>query len=94
MSAANVTSAPFVARIFMLLVITMREKGVLQSWHANGFGMVSVGEQLYFLHRTNIVDGEPVVGSDVEFDVAPPRGRGRFEQAVMAKISAAQGGAL
>lgn len=62
--------------------------GVLLSWRRNGFGMVAEGDQLYFLHRKNIVDGEPVVGSVVKFEVAPPFGMGQFEQAVMAVIEA------
>jgi hypothetical protein len=71
----------------------MRKQGVLESWRVNGYGMVSVGaNELYFLHRNNIVDGEPVIGSDVEFDVAPARGKGKFQQATMAVIRA-EGGA-
>lgn len=64
----------------------MRQKGVLQSWHKNGYGMVSVDEELFFLHRNNIAYGEPIVGSLVEFNVAPARGKGKFPQAVAAQI--------
>jgi hypothetical protein len=66
----------------------MRKEGILQSWHANGFGMVSVAEELFFLHRNNIADGEPIRGSFVEFDVAPAQGNGKYPQAVAAIITA------
>ena len=65
----------------------MRKEGVLKSWHANGYGMVAAGVgELFYLHATNVVDGEPKIGSIVEFEIAPPFGRGRFEQAVKAVI--------
>jgi hypothetical protein len=69
----------------------MKKKGVLQSWHTNGFGMISVGEELFFLHRKNIQAGDPIIGSLVEFDVAPARGDGKFPQAVAALIVAPLG---
>jgi len=67
----------------------MRKQGVLKSWHVNGYGIVAVSRnELYFLHTNNVSEGpeEPEIGSFVEFEVAPPRGNGRFEQAVNAVI--------
>jgi hypothetical protein len=73
-------------RVFMEMMI-MRKEGVLKSWHVNGYGMVAAGiGELYFLHASNVTDGEPKIGSIVEFEVAPPFGKGRFEQAVKAAI--------
>ena len=63
--------------------------GILQSWHANGFGMVAVGQQLYFLHRTNIAKGEwirPQVGSIVEFEIGPAYKNGTFPQCINATV--------
>lgn len=68
----------------------MRKQGVLKSWHVNGYGMVAVSRgELYFLHTNNVSQGpdELEVGSMVEFDVAPPRGNGKFEQAVNAIVT-------
>ena len=64
----------------------MRKQGVLKSWHANGYGMIAVSRsELYFLHASNLTEGkEPEPGSVIEFDVAPPFGKGKFEQAVNA----------
>jgi hypothetical protein len=70
----------------------MHKQGVLKSWHVNGYGIVAVSrKELYFLHTNNVIEGpdELEIGSVVEFDVAPPRGSGRFEQAVNARIVAA-----
>ena len=64
----------------------MRKRGFLESWYPTGHGMVSVGKDLYFLHRTNIATGDPIVGSVVEFDIAPPFRNGKFEQAIAAVI--------
>lgn len=68
----------------------MTKKGVLQSWHDNGWGMISLAGQLYFLHQRGIISGEPIIGSLVEFDVAPARGNGKFEQAVNAIVGGAK----
>jgi hypothetical protein len=68
-------------------------RGVLCSWHVNGYGMVAVGEQLYFLHRKNITQGEwirPSIGSVVEFEIAAPYGKGKFDQAINAVVKAAE----
>jgi hypothetical protein len=64
----------------------MTKKGVLQSWHDNGYGMISAAGQLYFLHQKAIKTGEPTIGSLVEFEVAPARGNGKFQQAINALI--------
>ena len=49
--------------------------------------MIAVQQELFFLHRRNITDGsEPIVGCQVEFEVAPPFGTGNFPQAINAVI--------
>ena len=69
----------------------MRKQGVLKSWHENGYGMVVVSRhELYFLHAKNVSEGEPEVGAMVEFDTAPPFGRGKFHQAIEAVILPAE----
>jgi hypothetical protein len=75
----------------LFLVIVMRKKGVLMSWRLNGYGMIAVQQELFFLHRKNIADGsEPTVGCLIEFEVAPPFGTGKFAQAVNAVILPAE----
>lgn len=66
----------------------MRKQGVLKSWHENGYGMVAVSRELYFLHAKNVSEGNPEVGAVVEFETAPPFGKGKFEQAIKAVVLA------
>lgn len=67
----------------------MRKQGILKSWHVNGYGIIAVDQnELYFLHLSNLIgeSEDPEVGRFVEFDVAPPFGKGKFKQAVKAMM--------
>ena len=52
-----------------------RLKGTLEYWKistSGGFGHVVVGEMKFFLHKNNILSGDPIPGSSVEFTPLPP----------------------
>jgi len=78
--------------------------GKLRSWNEAGYGLVIVSvKEKYFLHASNISQipddlTEPVIGSEVQFEVAPPYKNGKLHQAVNAVITSpvvkAEGGAL
>lgn len=75
--------------------------GTLKVWFAKkGYGIISISfSKSYFLHASNIIEisddvEAPPVGSKVEFDVAPPYGKGKLQQAVNARIIPSEGGAL
>jgi cold shock CspA family protein len=74
--------------------------GTLKVWFpAKGYAIVSVSfTKNYFLHASNIVEistevDAPPVGSQVQFDAAPPCGNGKLPQAVNARIVSSAGGA-
>jgi len=63
-------------------------KGTLKSWHGD-WGLVRVNRrEQYFLHTTNITEGpdEPLIGSSVLFEIAPPYKNGKLPQAVNASF--------
>jgi hypothetical protein len=68
---------------------TSRVSGVLVSWRlskSGGMGRVLADGLNYFICRHFIVEGLPIVGSPVTFEVAPAKQGARFAQAINAKI--------
>jgi len=67
-----------------------RVSGVLVAWRLSkggGFGRVLANEQNYFICRRFIIEGLPIVGSPLTFEVAPPLPGKLFSQAIDVKIN-------
>jgi hypothetical protein len=67
-----------------------RISGVLVAWrlsNGGGFGRVIANGQSYFICRRFIVEGLPIVGSPVTFEVAPLLPGKLFHQAINVKIN-------
>ena len=67
-----------------------RISGVLVAWRLSkggGFGRVIANEQSYFICRRFIVEGLPIVGSPLTFEIAPPLPGKLFPQAINVKIN-------
>lgn len=66
--------------------------GKLVSWNQVGYGLVAVTlQERYFLHVSAIdaiPEGTvtPVIGSSVEFEVAPPYKNGKLSRAIRARV--------
>lgn len=66
--------------------------GILSSWWPRGYGMVCVTlKENYFLHVSNIVEIPegliaPPIGSTIHFDVGPAYKKGKYEQALNARV--------
>jgi hypothetical protein len=73
------------------MTISSRISGVLVAWRlskSGGFGRVlGTNEQNYFICRRFIVEGLPIVGSPLTFEIAPPLPGKLFPQAINAKIN-------
>jgi hypothetical protein len=67
-----------------------RLSGVLVAWRLSkggGFGRVIANGQSYFICRRFIVEGLPIVGSPLTFEIAPPLAGKLFPQAINVKIN-------
>ncbi len=72
------------------MTISSRISGILVAWRLSkggGFGRVIANEQSYFICRRFIVEGLPIVGSPLTFEVAPPLPGKLFPQAINVKIN-------
>jgi len=68
---------------------TSRVSGVLVSWRlskSGGMGRVLADGMNFFICEKFIVEGLPIVGSPLTFEVAPPQPGTLFSQAVNARI--------
>lgn len=65
--------------------------GEIYSWSLLGYGYVIVGQELYFLHASNIKDGahKVAVRQRVEFEVAPALAGKKYPRAVNAIVGGA-----
>jgi hypothetical protein len=66
-----------------------RISGVLVAWRiskSGGMGRVLADGKLYFTCRRFILEGVPIVGCPVTFEVQPAQAGGLFPQAVNARI--------
>jgi hypothetical protein len=80
----------FTERFLMSTSESHRISGVLVAWRLSkggGFGRVIANEQSYFICRRFIVEGLPIVGSPLTFEIAPPLPGKLFPQASNAKIN-------
>src|SRR5450432_4239430 len=70
--------------------MTTRISGVLVAWRLSkggGMGRVLADEQSYFICRRFIVEGLPIVGSPLTFEMAPPLPGKLFPQAINVRIN-------
>jgi hypothetical protein len=83
-------SAAFFLFTELSMTTSSRISGVLVAWRlskSGGFGRVIANEQSYFICRRFIVEGLPIVGSPLTFEIAPPLPGKLFPQAVNVKIN-------
>ena len=72
------------------MTTSFRISGVLVAWRLSkngGVGRVLAHEQNYFICKRFIVEGLPIVGSPLTFEVAPPQPGKLFPQAINVKIN-------
>jgi hypothetical protein len=74
----------------LFMTISSRISGILVAWRLSkggGFGRVIANGQSYFICRRFIIEGLPIVGSPLTFEVAPPLPGKLFSQAIHVKIN-------
>jgi hypothetical protein len=66
----------------------MKREGQIYTWSLLQYGFVVVGQEVFFLHSLEIIQGadKTVIGAKVIFDVAPPLPGKRYQRAVNAIV--------
>jgi cold shock CspA family protein len=62
-------------------------KGIVATWLENkGYGFVQSNGSEIFLHISNVIEGIPQLGAEIEFEIGLPVSLGKKPQAVHAKV--------
>ena len=72
------------------MTISSRISGILVAWRLSkggGFGRVIANGQSSFICRRFIIEGLPIVGSPLTFEIAPPLPGKLFPQAINVKVN-------
>jgi cold shock CspA family protein len=62
-------------------------KGTITTWlETKGYGFIQYDGLEIFIHLSNIVEGWPKLGAEIEFEIGDPSSIGKKPQAVRARI--------